>query len=318
MALLWMDGFEGYGDSDNERVETIIGRRYTYGGLIELERLAASAGVSLDMLFRVRTTFDLEKQIERLTAAFDLQAEAVRLLEEAIERYGFTLEELPEHFRQEELNGMFVQLWQDYQLLIGANIDLETVLRRMAPAINEMVLAAAAAGISIPESFRPLIQQLIDMGLLVDEFGVQIESMDDLDITFVDDLETVLRDAVSAIYALVDAIRALMGLDPLYADVDVTIGTYSHTHEKDETPPIGAQHGFSGWVMNPTTFKVAENAPEFVSVTPEAKMPSALSGGEPDVFHFHITLPGDQVLHFVEQATKQNRIRIHPTSVRSF
>lgn len=37
MALLWMDGFEGYGDTDSERVETIIGRRYTYGGLIEVK-----------------------------------------------------------------------------------------------------------------------------------------------------------------------------------------------------------------------------------------------------------------------------------------
>lgn len=37
MALLWTDGFEGYGDTASERVEDIIGRRYEYAGFIEVK-----------------------------------------------------------------------------------------------------------------------------------------------------------------------------------------------------------------------------------------------------------------------------------------
>jgi len=37
MALLWMDGFEAYGDTNNERVQSILGRRYSVNNLHEVK-----------------------------------------------------------------------------------------------------------------------------------------------------------------------------------------------------------------------------------------------------------------------------------------
>lgn len=37
MALLWTDGFEAYGDANNERVQSIVGRRYTVANLLEVK-----------------------------------------------------------------------------------------------------------------------------------------------------------------------------------------------------------------------------------------------------------------------------------------
>ena len=37
MALLWIDGFEGYGDTAEERVEDIMGRRYTVNSYMEIK-----------------------------------------------------------------------------------------------------------------------------------------------------------------------------------------------------------------------------------------------------------------------------------------
>lgn len=37
MALLWIDGFEGYGDTDNERVDSEMARRYTANNYLEVK-----------------------------------------------------------------------------------------------------------------------------------------------------------------------------------------------------------------------------------------------------------------------------------------
>jgi hypothetical protein len=51
MALLWVDGFEGYGDSDNERVESVLARRYTVASLHEVKNDGRYGGWSMQPEF---------------------------------------------------------------------------------------------------------------------------------------------------------------------------------------------------------------------------------------------------------------------------
>jgi hypothetical protein len=292
------------------------------GGLDELKRRAEEAGVSIDKMMNAKKVKDFERAVKELNGAFDLQAQSQEALNEAVQRYGFSIDELGPKFKQQELDKQFAQLIQDQQLLTASGIEYETVIRRMAPAYNETVQAAVAAGVAIPENMRPALEKMIELGLLTDAAGNKMETLDGL--TFTESLTEGLSRAIDAINRLV---AALGGLPP-EKTVNVNVNTkYNNSGQgpddgSTEPGPEGyATGGRVAWTPGGGRIvRVAEQATENIvtddqlgSIIARANAMGAGAGegaGGDLVNHVHVYVGGQKVDEYMERRSRAGLLRL--------
>ena len=175
-------------------------------------------------IFDAQTVEEFEAAVRDVQAAFDLHGQAQQALNEAIERYGFTIEQLGPAMQRQKLDEQAAGLLQDWELLIAAGIDVNDVIGAMGPNLLDFVNTSIAAGQAIPEAMRPMIDELIRSGQLVDENGVAFESAEAAGITFAETLTEGLSRAIDAIDRLV---AALTGIQPVNIPVNVNYNEHN-------------------------------------------------------------------------------------------
>lgn len=116
--------------------------------------------------------------------ALDDELDARNKLQQAIDKYGFSIEELGPKWKQQRMTEKAQELIEDFTVLTASGIDVNTVIEKMAGSINEFVQLALRTGTEVPEAMKPMLQRMIDMGLLVDENGDKIEDLEGSGITF--------------------------------------------------------------------------------------------------------------------------------------
>ena len=94
-----------------------------------------------------------------------------RLLNSAMQEYGFTWEDLGDKARNAKLSQLFDELFAKTDVLRMAGIDYHTILERQASDYSSLVQAAIRTGTEIPLAMKPVLQDLLDMGKLVDANG---------------------------------------------------------------------------------------------------------------------------------------------------
>jgi pyruvate/2-oxoglutarate dehydrogenase complex dihydrolipoamide acyltransferase (E2) component len=238
------------------------------GGIEVLRERAKEAGISIDKMLNAKKVKDFESAVASLNDAFDLQGEAEDALKEAVDRYGFSIEELGPKFRQQELDKMAAGLLQDYKLLTASGIDNTLVISKMGPAMNEYVQTALAAGIAVPIAMKPQIDAMIAAGQLLDANGNAYASAEAAGITYAQtmtDMFTQLMDRVGQL------VNALLGIP----NVTTTVTTvHEDIFREGARPPMddfAAAGGFHGMVSRPTRLLVGEGGPERVDVTPRGE-----------------------------------------------
>jgi hypothetical protein len=209
------------------------------GGITELDKAAQKAGLTLDRLLDAKNVKDYQAAIDELTAAFDLQGEAERKLNEAIERYGFTIDELGPRLSQQKLDEQFGQLFEDWQLLNAAGIDHLAIIERMGPTINEYVNTAIKAGATIPEAMRPIIDELYKQGKLVHENGEAFTEEEYKGLHFAETLTEGIGKLIKEIERLVNA---LLGIPDKDVNVNVHVNDPDDILSGGENKP-GVQEG---------------------------------------------------------------------------
>jgi hypothetical protein len=172
-------------------------------------------------IFDTKTVKDFEAAVKEAQAALDLQDLAQRKLNEAMQRYGILGSEMGQKFRLKELNAEALQLWSDWELMSAAMEDTTVLATKMAPSMQEYIDAAKAAGATIPENLRPIIEQMIALGLLTDESGAAFGSLEEAGLTFGAAVEDSMKAAADAVLELVSVIRQLYGLPPVNIPVTV-------------------------------------------------------------------------------------------------
>lgn len=208
------------------------------GGLDALREHAEKAHVPLEKLFNSKNAKDLSAAITEIQHKLDLWDEAQQKLNDAVERYGFTIEELGPKFAQQKLDEKFAQLYEDYQLLSAAGVDHNAILARMGPAINEYVNAAIAAGGTVPEAMRPIIEEMIANHQLLDENGKAYESTEQAGIHFA---ETLTEGIARLIDKITELVNALLGIP---TDINTNINTnYTTTGGGSPQEPPNGPHG---------------------------------------------------------------------------
>lgn len=154
-----------------------------------------------------------QETIEILTGvseAVDWQ-EAERLAE----RYGGTLSALGSRFPAAKLHSQYQALWKDWQALIEMGADVGGMLSFMGDDISLLVQQSMALGTKIPEQFKPIIEELIRTGQLVDANGNAITDLSQLE--FGGSLASEFDRVITALEELVDTItgRLRPALDDL-------------------------------------------------------------------------------------------------------
>jgi hypothetical protein len=237
----------------------------------ELRRLqeeARKAGVTLTHAFNPRNAQSMKTAIDELNRALGLQSDAQNALKDAMDRYGISIGQLGPEFAKQELDKKAAQLIQDYQILNAVGVAQNDIIKAMGPNLQEYVNMAVQSGTAIPESMRPIIQAMIDQGLLLDQNGQAYTSVGQAGLSFTATMTEQFGTLISKINELVSA---LLGIPNINRTVTVnTVRTGGEGRGDDggrdgdpETPLAG---GFEGMVNRPRRFLVGEAGPEYMSV----------------------------------------------------
>jgi hypothetical protein len=262
------------GDKEKKQVEEMR-RKFleSAGGIEELKRQAKEANIPLENLFNARKVKDYERAVKEVSAALDTQNRANEAVQQAMERWGLTVDEMGPKFAAQRLNEQAMSLYQDWEVLRASGADMLAVTEKMAPSINEWFNSAIAAGQGIPENMRPMLEKMLEMGTLVDANGEKLTSLEG--VNFTQTLEEGLQRTIAAINALVVALGGIpTEVPPVQVPVVPVYGSggsgganggYNHDYR--------AAAGFDGTVYGPTSILAGERGPESVSITPRGKTP---------------------------------------------
>jgi TP901 family phage tail tape measure protein len=140
------------------------------GGLDKLRERAAIVGIDVIAAIRdASKTGTREADPEYLKKVLDEIEAKTRQLSAALDKYGLSWKDLGEQARRAHLGTVAQTLYDDFQLLLTAGADTSTVVRGMKDVLNGLINDALTAGVKIPVGMQPILEQLIQMGLLTEE-----------------------------------------------------------------------------------------------------------------------------------------------------
>lgn len=219
------------------------------GGLDRLRAQFSVVGIQIDEAFRSRDP-------EWLRQVLNDGYERTRVLNEALVEYGLTWENLGAEGRAVHLGSAFDTLKEKTDVLKAAGVDYNLILEKQKGQYSELVQAAIRTGTEIPESMRPILEDLIAMGQLVREDGTAFTDLSE--ISWAKTMTQGFADVTVAIRELTKALTGGIGgaLDELSKRrVRIPIG-----FDVDPLPtapggrvPVGGGSGFSGGGMTHTT-----------------------------------------------------------------
>lgn len=210
------------------------------GGLASLNEKAHAAGATLDAMLNARNPEAYKKAIDDLNAALQFQDDAMKTLDATVAKYGFTIEQLGPAFAAQKLSEQAGVLLQDYQVLTAAGVDHLAILDKMAPSVQDYVNKSLLAGVAIPEAMRPLLQSMVDAGLLTDAAGNKMTDLAGL--TFTETLDKKFTTLIDTINKLADAIARGVGgaIASIPTDRTIHIG-----YQYDAYQPPDRQENFA-------------------------------------------------------------------------
>jgi hypothetical protein len=147
--------------------------------------------------------------IEEINKALAGQDAWMGRLPGLIEKYGLSWEQAGQQAKQAKLDEIARGLIQDFADLSKAGFDVTTITQGMSGAINDYVQQAMRTGTEVPAAMKPLLEKMVDLGLLTDSAG---NKMDDLSgLTFATTLTEGFKSVVDAIGELTRALTGGLG-----------------------------------------------------------------------------------------------------------
>jgi hypothetical protein len=121
-----------------------------------------------------------------------------------MDRYGISWEQLGEKAKQSQINQMAEQFILDFQVLTQAGADVNFVIEKMSGSVNEFVQTAIRTGTEVPFAMQPMLQKMLEMGLLTDASGAALADLSS--ITFAESMTQGFGRVVEAINHLTRAL----------------------------------------------------------------------------------------------------------------
>lgn len=251
----------------------------------ELALAAGVANAEVDKLFSARrvAAFDsaldgISKKMSQFTS--EQQADQERL-QSAIERYGFTIEQLGPKFQKQRLDDQAKELIEDWRVLIGSGIEITDVNNGMSEAINEYLQTAIKLGTEVPNAMRPILDKMLDQGILTNEAGEAITDLEEAGVSFSETMTEGFDRVVMKLTELIDKLGiANIELGRLPTSAPNVAGFHDTTGlSASDIVPVPAL-GTGGIAVRPLLSLIGERGPE--AVIPLDKL-SDVTGGDPGV-----------------------------------
>lgn len=266
-------------------------------------------GIALDATHH--SADDVKAALDRINDTMNAQKQDAADLDTAIKKYGFSIEELGPAMRKQQLTEQAVQLENAWRLLVQSGIDVGTVTQHMAADLNAYLQLSVKTGTEVPAEMQPIIQKMIDLGLLTDANGTKITDMKNSGITFSETMTQGFDRVVAALNKLISG----LGLIPDAANkaaqaVDNIPGPPDYSQymppDMNYMPMAG---GGMGRVTTPTLFLAGEAGPEEYAFSGAGKsfrnsFAAAGPGGSP--IHTHVYLNGREIATAVTDDQDRN------------
>jgi hypothetical protein len=210
-----------------------------------------------------------KKAIDAINAALGDQDAWLGRLPGVLEKYGIAWEQAGQAVNQARLDEVAKQLIQDFADLSRAGVDVDVITTKMSDSVNAYIQDAIRTGTEIPPAMKPLLQKMIDLGVLTDANGDKITDLEGSGITFAQTMTEGFQSVVSAIKELTKAlggVPAALDKIPGKKTIDVEYrgrrtgyapGDNESTDGGSEDPTDGAvpmAGGGFGRVTRPTLF----------------------------------------------------------------
>lgn len=252
------------------------------GGLAELNRKAFEATGSLDLVRQLLNAKNVDQYtaaIKALDAAFADHAQDVADLQAAIEKYGFTIDQLGPAMRKQQLDDQAKTLINDWRLLVDSGIDVSLVNEKMSVAMNDYLHLAMKTGTEVPAAMQPILQKMIDQGLLTDDAGNKITDLKDSGIHFAETMTQGFDRVVSKLQELLDRLGMVpKKIADIPSTIDIDANVRYHTEGDNAPGAIPMAGGGFGRAMGPTLFFSRGN--EDFAFSGEGRSFSSGGGGE--------------------------------------
>ena len=228
-GLSALGGLFGIGPSEMEKVRQARAEWLkAAGGLDKLNKsVGAVAGdpkvrAAWNDLFNAKKLKDYEAALAAFnTTVAEAQAalqlrlgeeqEARDFLQATVEKYGFTIDQLGDKWKQQALTDEAMLLVREYTALTRSGIDHNLVIEKMGENMNTFFLKAIKTGVEVPKQLRPLLQQMIDQGTLIDENGQAFDSQALDAVHWSQTLTEQLQLVIDKLGELVDVITGKLG-----------------------------------------------------------------------------------------------------------
>ncbi len=217
-----------FGGGEAKKVNDLRDKAFeAAGGFDALNEKAAKLGFTLDSVLKPTKIKDWENAWTDLQAKFD-EAEADQLrLNAAIEKYGFSLEQLGPQLQKSKLDEQAKELIEDWRVLVSAGIDVATVNEKMAESINEYLQTALKVGAEVPAAMKPILEAMAAQGTLVDENGVAITDLGKAGVKFSESMTQGFDRVVRKLDELITKLQATgAAISNIPSSVDVAVNEH--------------------------------------------------------------------------------------------
>jgi len=182
----------------------IVGR----DALLGVGKSAEYAAQVVKNLLDTKNPQNFAAAMREVQDALNLQKQAQDALNEALSRYKFTTEELGPALAAQKLSEQSQQLYKDWEVLTKSGVNIAAVGREMQASVNDFIQTGLKTKTEVDPALKPMLQSMIDLGLLTDAAGNKFGSLDEAGITFA----STMSDVVDAVKELTDVLRRGLGL----------------------------------------------------------------------------------------------------------
>jgi hypothetical protein len=300
----------------------------------KVEMKAKLLGITFDHTFDPRNPMQYKAAIDEINKAIDTQAEAQQKLADAVERYGFTIDEIGPMLAKQDLDKQMAQIYQDWQLLTAAGVDHEAMLTRIGPAVGTLVDQYKSAGVEIPSAMKPIIDDLYQHGKLLHENGEAYTEAEYNGLSYAQTMSQMFEDLIKKVDELVSALLGIPNVNRTVTVNTVHTGAGQGTGDPGDpgagtggegsgggsTPQERRDHGHASGLLLTSASRngVARyHRGERVEITPAAETSGRRSlggsgGGDsaPQIISIPVMIGGEKLDTIVMRRIKGQYIRV--------
>lgn len=227
-----------------------------FGGI---KTAADALGISMDKVFSAKKVDDFKAALANVAAQIDEQNALHDRGIAAMEKYGITIEQAGQKFKQTQMNDTAEDLIEDFQGLVAIGVDYDTIIEKMGGSVGEYIQKCIEMGVTVPRELQGIAAKMIENGTLIDKNGDKFTDLSQ--IPFADSINQGLSTLIAKLDILLDKIGVqLPRVINSVPDVDFDINGHVNAPGVPDIPAMAK----GGIVTRPTVALIGEAGPEAI------------------------------------------------------